>query len=302
MNQKTTDYTINYILIFFVYSCFFFSKAFAYQYEVSVCSIFQNEDRFLKEWIDYHRLIGIDHFYMYDNESTDNALDILAPYITAGIVEYIPWEKNYDSPKEWWHVQREAYIDALKRSEGNSKWLCIIDTDEFIVPVKDYNLKTFLKDFDDYGGVCINWIFYGTSGIKRIPQDKWMVSCLLYRAKLSFSGHRTVKSIVRPERVDPQKSSFPHVCVYRDNFYHVNPNKKQLKRSELFDICIDRIRLHHYWSRDMDFLLQNKFLRNERWYGTEKALKKIHEETKMNDCYDPVILDVIKKIRSEKSH
>jgi hypothetical protein len=283
----------------FAYFLFITYQAFAYQYDVSMCCIFQDEERFLKEWIDYHRLIGVEHFYMYDNESTDNSCDVLEPYIKAGIVEYIYWNKSYISPKEWWHVQRNAYIDALERATGNTKWLCIIDTDEFIVPIKDDNLKTFLEDFDSYGGVCINWVFYGTSGVQRIPKDAWMITCLLYRADLSYLLHTTVKSIVRPERVDAQKSSFPHTCVYRDDFYHVNPNKMRLKKGKSKDVCIDRIRLHHYWCRDIDFMRQDKLPRYERWYGKQKALAKIEEETKMNDCYDPLILNVIERIGNE---
>jgi hypothetical protein len=273
--------------------------AFAYQYDVSVCCIFQNEDRFLKEWIDYHRLIGVQHFYMYDNESTDRARDVLQPYIEAGIVDYIFWDKRYHTPEEWWSVQREAYMDAVGRATGSSKWLCIIDTDEFIVPVKDANLSAFLKDYDSYGGVCINWVFYGASGIKRIPKDKWMITSLLYRADLSYPGHHNIKSIVQPERVDAQKSFFPHTCAYRGNFYHVTPNKKQFKRGVPRDVCVDRIRLHHYWCRDLDFLHQHKFPRYVRWYGEQKALDKIHEEAKMNACFDPLILQVIDRMRHQ---
>jgi hypothetical protein len=286
---------------FFVFCLFSIYKMFSYQYSVSICCIFQNEDRFLKEWIDYHRLIGVDHFYMYDNESTDNSRDILEPYIEAGIVDYIYWDKSYNLPQEWWHVQRNAYIDGIERAKGNSKWLCIIDTDEFIVPIKDDNLKTFLKEFEPYGGVCLNWVFYGTSRVKRIPKDTWMITSLLYRAELSYHGNHLVKSIVRPERVDLQKSSFPHICAYLDNFYHVNSDKKQLKKNvSNNDICIDRIRLHHYWCRDIDFMQQYKFPRNQRWYGTEKALEKIDEETRMNACFDPLILDVIARLQNEQ--
>lgn len=293
--------------LLFVFSCFAPawanetpSSAFVedrpYQYEVSVCCIFQNESRFLKEWIDYHRLIGVDHFYMYDNQSTDQPLMVLAPYIDAGIVEYIYWDRSYGF-KEWWFVQRDAYINAVERASNVSKWLCIIDTDEFIVPIVDDDLKAFLKDYEDFGGVCLNWVFYGTSGIQRIPEDQWMVSCLLQRAKLTYSENRTIKSIVQPKRVNPQDSFFPHICSYRDPFYHVNPDKKRLKKVEKTELCIDRIRLHHYWGRDLDFLWQDKFPRNERWYGTETALIKIKEETKMNDVYDPLILDVIEKLK-----
>lgn len=278
--------------------CFVFVfKAYSYEYEISACCIFQNEDRFLKEWIDYHQLIGVEHFYMYDNQSTDNSFNVIEPYVKAGIVDYIPWEKDFDTPEEWWQVQREAYIDAVERSTNTSKWLCIIDTDEFIVPIKDYHLKSFLKDYESYGGVCIHWIFYGTSGIQRIPEGLWMVACQLYRAELSHHGHHYVKSVVRPERVDAQTSFFPHTCAYRDDFYHVDPNKREFKRGAIEDIAVDRIRIHHHWSRDIDFLLQHKLPRNRRWHGEEGALNKIREEANMNACFDPIILDIISHLQ-----
>ncbi len=285
--------------IFFV-CCFFAAvKTYTYQYEVSACCIFQNEARFLKEWIDYHRLIGVEHFYMYDNQSTDWSREVLEPYIQAGIVEYIPWDRGYNTGGEWWSVQREAYIDALKRALTISKWVCIIDTDEFIVPIKDENLKAFLDDFEPYGGVCLNWVFYGTSGVERVPDDEWMVSSLLYRAKLTYPSHHTVKSIVRPERVDLLKSYFPHICAYKEPFYHVNADKKKFRTAESStDVCIDRIRLHHYWGRDKEFLLQDKCPRYVRWYGPEKAMRVINEEMQMNAEYDPIILDVINRIHS----
>ena len=38
------------------------------KYDVTLCAIFRNEALFLKEWIDYHRTIGIEHFYLYNNK------------------------------------------------------------------------------------------------------------------------------------------------------------------------------------------------------------------------------------------
>ena len=279
--------------------CFlnFFSIS-AYEYNVSICCISQNEDRFLKEWIDYHRLIGVEHFYIYDNMSNDNSYKILEPYINEGVVEYIYWERTYNTDKEWWHVQRDAYIDAVRRAKKQSKWLAIIDTDEFIVPVEDHDLRSFLDDFDDFGGVCISWVFYGSSGIKKIPENTWMIENLLSRADLSYNLNKMVKSIVRPERVDEEKSFFPHTCAYIGNYYHVNAEKKKLKKSVVRDACNERIRLHHYWARDLDFLYQHKLPRYARWIGEENALKKIKIEENMNEFFDPVILDVIKKNRN----
>ena len=44
-----------------------------------------NEAAYLEEWISYHLLINVDHFYVYNDESTDNTPEVLAPYIKQGI-------------------------------------------------------------------------------------------------------------------------------------------------------------------------------------------------------------------------
>ena len=37
------------------------------KYHIGICSIFKNEAPFLKEFIVYHKMIGVDHFYLYNN-------------------------------------------------------------------------------------------------------------------------------------------------------------------------------------------------------------------------------------------
>lgn len=54
------------------------------KYRISLCLIFNNEAPFLKEWLDYHIVVGIDHFYLYNNNSTDNYIDVaLIPQLIA---------------------------------------------------------------------------------------------------------------------------------------------------------------------------------------------------------------------------
>src|SRR5436190_22744853 len=68
----------------------------AHQYNLAVCAMFQNEARFLKEWLEFNILIGVEHFYLYNNYSTDNYLEILQPYIDAGIVDCIGWPYSHE--------------------------------------------------------------------------------------------------------------------------------------------------------------------------------------------------------------
>ncbi len=43
----------------------------AYQYDLVLCSIFQNEAAWLREWLEFHLLVGVQHALLYNNHSTD---------------------------------------------------------------------------------------------------------------------------------------------------------------------------------------------------------------------------------------
>ncbi len=66
-------------------------NSFAYDYELGAACIFKDCASLLKEWIEYHRMVGVEHFWLYNNSSTDNYAEILKPYIKEGIIELFDW-------------------------------------------------------------------------------------------------------------------------------------------------------------------------------------------------------------------
>lgn len=42
----------------------------------------------MPEWIAYHYALGVDEIYVYDDDSVDDTVDILKPFVEAGIVHY----------------------------------------------------------------------------------------------------------------------------------------------------------------------------------------------------------------------
>ena len=50
---------------------------------LSTIAIFKNEEDILDEWIRHHLWQGVEHFYLINNGSTDNYLEILQPYIDS---------------------------------------------------------------------------------------------------------------------------------------------------------------------------------------------------------------------------
>ncbi len=58
---------------------------------LAVAAIFRNEAPYLAEWIEFHRLVGVEKFYLFNNLSADEYLTVLQPYIDDDIVELIEW-------------------------------------------------------------------------------------------------------------------------------------------------------------------------------------------------------------------
>lgn len=126
-------------------------------YDVSICAIFKNEAPYLREWIEFHRIVGVDHFYLYNNNSEDDFQSVLEPYVVSGLVTLVEWPHN--------HKQMECYMDCIARFRDEAKWIGFIDIDEFVVPKSTNHIYDFLRKFErNYGSVCIYWRLFGSSG------------------------------------------------------------------------------------------------------------------------------------------
>ena len=38
---------------------------------LAIAAIFKHENDYLQEWIEFHRLVGFDHFFLYDNDGSE---------------------------------------------------------------------------------------------------------------------------------------------------------------------------------------------------------------------------------------
>ena len=101
----------------------------------------KNEGPYLKEWLEFHMMVGVQHFYLYDNNSTDETQDVLEKYINSGTVTYQYWA--------FYSGQKRAYFDCLKKYKNDSFWIGFIDLDEYIVPVENNSIHEILKDFEN---------------------------------------------------------------------------------------------------------------------------------------------------------
>lgn len=275
------------VKIFLAFLLFSFSLLQSFQYDLSVCAIFQDEAPYLKEWIDHHKRMGVQHFYLYNNNSKDDYLEVLMPFVYEGSIEIIQWPSHKEI-NDWKHytfeVQTGAYNDALNRSKNVSKWLALIDVDEYVFGVKERNvLKVLETHYPNVSGLCVNWQCYGTSHTCIKPGEK-MLEKLVMKMKWDHPWNKHSKSIVQPLHVDHCPN--PHYCVYKPGYFAIDSD------GDRTDICcqevnIDVIRINHYWTKDEWFFWNIKIPRYIQWGSSPEAAIKHAEE--MNKEYDPIL-------------
>lgn len=258
-------------VLIFLEACFAF---FAYslgaadcmkKYELTVCAVFQDEDFYLKEWLEFHKIVGVQHFYLYNNLSSDTSLEILKPYVESGLVEVIDWPVQTASERDYLeNLQLPVYNHALKIAEGTSQWIAFIDLDEFLFPVKHSNLTEMLKDYQDCAGLGVNWQNFGTSWLETLPDNGLIIENLVYKAEREFVRNRIVKMIVQPQFV--KEINNPHYFDFAEGYFAVDSSKRKLAAGEIMHpVVIDKVRINHYWSGTYDWLIHHKLPRRERW-------------------------------------
>lgn len=181
------------------------NQAVAKKYNLSICAIFKNEAFFLKEWIEYHRLVGVDHFYLYDNGSNDCFMDVIQSYIKEGVVTLISWpdflNERAENHDEMWALstQTAAYENAARiRAVNETKWLVFVDVNEFLIPGEVNKLTDILEKYQDCAAVTISSDFFDASNVDTIPRRKLVVQAVELTAPELNPPKEVAKTIFKP--------------------------------------------------------------------------------------------------------
>ena len=64
---------------------------------VAACARVRNEGPYLREWLEFHLLTGMSHFYIFDDASSDNTRDVLGPTCGEVLYDYGPYKRSAQS-------------------------------------------------------------------------------------------------------------------------------------------------------------------------------------------------------------
>jgi len=220
---------------------------------LAVCAIFRDEARYLAEWVSFHRVQGVERFYLYDNRSTDDWHSVLEPEIAAGIVDVRNWP--------FVPGQKAAYEDCLRRHRNDARWIAFIDIDEFLFSPTGKPLPEVLRGFDMHPGVVVSWRTYGTSGWERTPQGL-VTENYRWRGPDDHAGNRFGKSIVYPRRALEAVSAH----YFRLRGTPVGEDRRP-RGAPIRDATADLLRINHYFAKSEEEF-RRKTSGSDAYYGT----------------------------------
>jgi hypothetical protein len=205
---------------------------------LSVCAIYRNEAKDLREWIEFHRLIGVERFFLYDNRSTDDHLDVLAPYIESGVVVHHDWPL--------FPGQFEAYDHCMAEHRNESRWIALLDVDEFLFSPTGAKVSDLLVEFEQHPSVGVNQLMFGSSGHRTRPPGL-VVSEHTRRDRLPWPY---IKNIVDPVRY--VRSISAHLCAFSHRLAVDENHQPILGGGRTQFASVSRLRINHYYFKSAE--------------------------------------------------
>ncbi len=203
---------------------------------LSIWCLYQDEAPYMREWIEFHRLMGVERFFLYDHYSGDDHRAALAPYIEEEIVVLHDWPHDPG--------QVAAANHCLERHRDDSRWIAFIDADEFLFSPTGKPLPAVLAEYERFPGVVINGATFGTSG-HELPPDGLVIESYLSRTDNPKSnGYK--KSVIDPERVVRCRGGLWDFTEGQS----VNENKEHSDgRADPTFVSFSKLRINHYHTR-----------------------------------------------------
>ncbi len=226
---------------------------------LAACAIYRDEGPYLAEWIEFHRLVGVERFYLYDNRSRDDHREVLAPYVAEGIVVLHDW----DMP----HIpgQVEAYEHCIAKHGDEARWIAFLDLDEFLFSPTYQPLPEILAEYEQWPGVAVNLATHGPSGHRAKPAGLVIES---YLTHIPLRMDRLVKSVVDPVAVE---NSLINVFTYQRRSA-VDENGYPVHDTATKTTSFERLRINHYFWKSEEELLRKASHRTD-----EQEWKEIPE-------------------------
>jgi len=206
----------------------------------TICAVVCDEDLYIRDWIDYHLLLGFETIYLFDNSRNGSAtIAYLPQHYESGRLKVTRAPGNGIQLKIY-----NLFVQHIGLISPVPLWTAFIDVDEYIVLRKHPTIQSFMSEVAPTGGaVAIHRVQFGSNG-----QLNYQKAPVLSRfTARKTAAERTTKLIVYlPDVVEVQL----YHSVLRNATYTVRPNGKKINKRDTPSIEIASI--NHYYTKSME--------------------------------------------------
>lgn len=207
----------------------------------TICAIIKDEQRFLKEWLDYHLKLGFEDIHLIEDLGSKPHDSIVKDYPNVFLHHYSDVDISITN-----HRQRNAYLWFQKNYTDQYEWCAFIDIDEFIEFGEGYSLDKLCTEFDEAGGIILDWRYYNANGHIARPEGSVLENYTEWFKKFIPAGSfKTIVHLSHNPNIKSVHKCFP--SVYTDWTSQDNNNTKNRTKAWI----------NHYYTKSYeDFIDQ----------------------------------------------
>uniref|UniRef100_A0A7N0TR77 Glycosyltransferase family 92 protein n=1 Tax=Kalanchoe fedtschenkoi TaxID=63787 RepID=A0A7N0TR77_KALFE len=198
------------------------------KYEMCVCTMVWNQAFALREWVMYHSWLGVERWFIYDNNSDDEIKEVMSELE----------ENEYHVSRHTWpwiKTQEAGFSHCAIRAKDECNWIGFFDVDEFFYfPIQTHqgrdinernvpgensmrNLVANYTSSDTIGELRTTCHSFGPSGLNSPPQQGVTTG---YTCRLQSPERH--KSIVRPDALHSSLLNVVHHFHLKEGFRYQN--------------------------------------------------------------------------------
>lgn len=177
-------------------------------------SCLKNEEPYMKDFVKYHRHVGVERFVFFDREY--HKLKDMFKNDPDVEIHHFP-----DVPE---NVHAIAWANLIGINKGKTKWLALIDADQVLVPALTTDVKDILRNYEQFASVQCNWHTFGSSGHLTNTGEP-LYERFLMRAESNAGINNHTQFICQPDRTLAERTHDPHHPRLPSGEQSVNTNQ-----------------------------------------------------------------------------
>ena len=162
--------------------------------KICVCAIGKNENKYVKEFVEYYLKYGVDKIFLYDNNNSDDEIynEVINDYINSGFVEILDWRRKSND-------QLSMMNDCYQKNYNKYNLLIFNNIDEFIHLKNNNNIKYFLgqEKFSTCKKIYLNWALHTDNNLILNGNKTLQQSLSENKEGGKLSKNTLIKSIIR---------------------------------------------------------------------------------------------------------